>query len=650
MLKNPINRFSLFFFLFVACATTAPSVPKAASTAASPASQKLYTEALAAFDAGQESVAYEKASKLLKDDLQSDISDDALLLLGRIEFRRQKYGAAYNHFQGVFNGTMASPREAEARILGVQSLIALDKIADAETLIKSSLKIQMAPRERAYLFEAYVPLLLKRNAQIETLEALGFLTQHHPNASAREKYKGIAQDFIDSKLSTAELRDAAEDSDLGELRVEAMYKLAMNYVHESKMDQAKYYFNRVASVAPDSYLGKQSYNMAKQLDARSLVEPKSVGVVLPLSGPYSSIGEQALKGIQLALGISGTKSAHGIRLVIEDSKGTAEDGAHAIETLVLKHHVMAIIGGLSAKNVIVEATKAQDLGTPFIALSQKPDLTKVGPFIYNSSITPRLQVEHLVSYAMDRLGLKRFAVLYPNDRYGIEFANLYWDEVLRRGGKITTAQTYAPGETDFNNHIKKMVGTYYLEDRSDEYTKLLRDWKKNNKNSRKKPPETLLPPIVNFDVLFVPDDLKALGQIAPMLAFNDVNEITLLGTNLWNSPDFVRRAQNFAEKSVFMDSYLSSSPNYLNSQFYTNYTQSYGERPGAFALTGYDAGALVLSSLKQTPRNRIEFLQALSSQNKINGGVSELTILPDRELDRQLLPLSARRGEITVVE
>ena len=94
-----------------------------------------------------------------------------------------------------------------------------------------------------------------------------------------------------------------------------------------------------------------------------------------------------------------------------------------------------------------------------------------------------------------------------------------------------------------------MVGTFYLEDRQEEYSRLLREWKKKNPNSRKGPPETLLPPIIGFDAIFIPDDLKALGQIAPMLAFNDVNTVTLLGTNLWNSPEFGKRAQ-VAEKRV----------------------------------------------------------------------------------------------------
>lgn len=647
-MKKNINVLILIGFL-VGCSTTSSPVRDTAPLAPA-TSAKLYQEALVAFDAGQENVAHEKLKKLLQDDRNSDITDDALLLMGRIEFRKKQYSAAYSYFKNVFEGPFASPREPEARILGVQSLIAQNKDSQAESLIQTSLKVKMEKKERAYLLEAYVPLLLKKDAQIETFESLAFLAQHHPNSSSREKYKTLAQDFIDSRLTPDELKDVAEDSEMGDLRIEAMYKLAMTLVHEDKMDQAKYYFNRVSTGAPDSYLGKQAFNMVKQLEARAIVEPKTIGVVLPLSGNYASIGEQTLKGIQMALGISGSKSAHNIRLVIEDSKGTAEAAAAAVETLVLKHHVMAIIGGMAAKNVMAEATKAQDLGVPFIALSQKPDLTKIGPFIYNSSITPRLQVEHLVSYAIDRLGFKRFAVLYPNDRYGIEFANLYWDEVLRRGGTLTAAQTYTPGETDFNAHIKKMVGTYYLEDRSDEYSRLLREWKKNNKSSRKKPPETLLPPVINFDVLFVPDDLKALGQIAPMLAFNDVNTVTLLGTNLWNSPEFVRRAQSFAEKSVFVDSYLSSSEKYLNSPFFKNFRDNFKDRPGSSALTGYDAGTLVLSSIKQGPRNRIEFLQALSAQKKIAGGISELTILSDREVDRQLLPLSARKGEISILE
>jgi branched-chain amino acid transport system substrate-binding protein len=421
-------------------------------------------------------------------------------------------------------------------------------------------------------------------------------------------------------------------------------------VAENRLDTAKSYFSRVISVAPNTYLAEQSESMLKQLDARAFVETKTIGAILPMSGPYAQIGEQTLRGLQLALGISGSQNKFNIRLVVQDSLSTPEDSSKAVEKLVFVDHVIAIVGGLSAKTVVAEATKAQELGVPFLAMSQKSDLTKIGPFIYSTSLTPRLQVDALVNYSMTKLKHRRFAIIYPNDRYGVEYANIFWDVVTSRGGKITSAQTYTPGETDFKAHIKKMVGTYYLEDRNQEYQDLLREWKKKNTNKRKQPPETLLPPIVNFESLFIPDGPKALGQIAPMLSFNDVNSIQLLGTNLWSSPDFIQRAQNFVEKSLLVDTHLPNSPEYLNSDFYQTFRQEFKDRPGSFAMQGFDSGRLALAVLKESPRNRIDFLRLLSSANQVAGALSPLTVSADRELQRQLVLMTVKKNQFVVAE
>jgi len=644
----PFIAFALFF---TSCTTVNAPVKKTAVAApSSGAAQKLYQDAEAAFNQGNDDVSSAKLKQLVQKEPNSDLADDALLLLGRIEFRKKKFQAAYNYFEQIFASNMQSPREIEARILGVQSLLALDKLDAADRLIKSSLTLNPPAREKAYLLEAQLPILLKRDAQLETFEALAFLAQNHPNANSRDRYHDMAKDYVDSRLKTDELKEVAEQDSAGEFRVEAMFQYAMGLVAANKLDQAKGYFNRIISLAPTSYLGQQSSNMVKQLETRAYVEPKSIGVVLPMSGAYANIGEQTLHGLQLALGISGSTSKYGIRLIVQDSQNSPEEGAKAVEQLIYKDHVMAIIGGLSSKTVTTEATRAQELGVPFMALAQKPGLTKIGPFIFTNSITPKLQVEHVVSYAMDRLKFKRFAVLYPNDRYGTEFANLFWDEVTRRGGKVTVAQTYAPGETDFKATVKKMVNTYYLEDRTKEYQQLLADWKKKNKSRRKTPPETLLPPQISFDAIFIPDDPRALGQIAPMLAFNDVNDVYLLGTNLWNSPEFIQRGQNFVERSVFVDVFLADAPEFTESPFYQEFRATYKERPGSFAIQGFDAGRLVMTALKDSPSNRIDFLRNLGSASKVEGATSTLTMSPDREVDRQLLALTVKKNQIVKLE
>lgn len=642
-------RFICLVFL-VSCTT--PEAPKKSSNLppASRNGQKLYQEAQTSFDQGQDESAAAKLKQFLKQEPSSDLSDDAMLLLGRVEFRKKQFQAAYNYFEAVFTSTSASPRENEARILGVQCLLALDKPDQADKLIRSSLARPLQPREKSYLLEAQLPILFKKESQLESFQALSYLATNHPNTNSREKYKEIAKNYIDSRLSTDNLKEASEDDQIGDLRVEAMYQYAIDLIEQNKLDQAKSYFGRVITIAPGSYLAQQSAGMVKQLEARAYVEPKSIGAVLPLSGPYAALGNQTLHGLQQALGISGTVSKNNFRLVVIDSMGTPEDAVKAMENLVFKDHVMAIVGGLSAKTATAEATRAQELGVPFISLSQKPGLTKVGPFIYGSSITPKLQVEHLVSYAMDRMNMKRFAVIYPNDRYGTEFANLFWDEVLRRGGKVTAAQTYKPGETDFKAHIKKMVGTYYIEDRRAEYSDLLHDWNKKNKNKRKQPPETLLPPIVNFDAIFIPDDPKALGQIAPMLAFNDVTNVLLLGTNLWNSPELISRGQNLVEKSLFVDLFQSDAKEFVDSPFQKEFVSSYREKPGSFAVQGYDAGKLILAAMKDGPRTRIDFLRMMSGLKNVQGATSSLNMGEDREVDRQLLALTVKKGQIVLAD
>lgn len=636
--------------IVISSCVSAPPVKKAPTMQSSSAAQKMYQEAQAAFDQGNDEAASGKLKQIVQKEPGSDLTDDSLLLLGRIEFRKKKFQGAYNYFEQIFMSTTQSPREIEARILGVQSLLALDKLDAADRLIKSSLSLNPPAREKAYLLEAQLPILFKRDAQLETFEALAFLAQNHPNTNSKDRYRDLAKGYIDSRLKSEELKEVADDSDMGEFRIEAMFAYAMDLVDGNRLDSAKSYFARIASLSPTSYLGQQAANMVRQLETRAFVEPKSIGVVLPLSGPYASIGEQTLRGLQLALGISGSTSKNGIRLIVEDSMSTPEDATKAVEKLIYKDHVMAIVGGLSSKTVTAEATRAQEMGIPFLALAQKPGLTKIGPFVFTNSITPKLQIEHIVSYAVDRLKFKRFAVLYPNDRYGVEFANLFWDEVTRRGGKVTAAQTYTPGESDFTAPIKKMVGTFYLEDRYHEYQKLLADWKKKNTSKRKQPPDTLLPPQISFDALFIPDDPKALGQIAPMLAYNDVNNIYLLGTNLWNSPEFIQRGQNFVERSIFVDVFLNDSPEFTDTSFYKDFRGLYKERPGSFAIQGFDAGRLVLTALKDTPGNRIDFMRMLGSVSKVQGATSILTMSPDREVDRQLLALSVKKNQIIRVE
>ncbi|MGK4455544.1 hypothetical protein, partial [Klebsiella pneumoniae] len=90
-------------------------------------------------------------------------------------------------------------------------------------------------------------------------------------------------------------------------------------------------------------------------------------------------------------------------------------------------------------------------------------------------------------------------------------------------------------------------------------------------SGRKSPPDDLLPAIVDFDAIFVPDGPKAMGQIAPMLAYVGVMQMKYLGTNLWNTPEFVRRGERRVESALFVDSQITNDPRFSASRFFVEF-------------------------------------------------------------------------------
>lgn len=44
-----------------------------------------------------------------------------------------------------------------------------------------------------------------------------------------------------------------------------------------------------------------------------------------------------------------------------------------------------------------------------------------------------------------------------------------------------------------------------------------------------------LSPIVDFDVIFIPDTYKAVGQIIPTLVFEDLKDVKIFGLSSWNN-------------------------------------------------------------------------------------------------------------------
>ena len=318
----------------------------------------------------------------------------------------------------------------------------------------------------------------------------------------------------------------------------------------------------VAAQFRQTEIGARAQRLLDQLDSRQKLDPRTVGVVLPLTGKQAATGYKSLHGVQLGLGVYG-KVQSGLRLAVIDSEGNPDVARRAVERLVIEDGAIAIIGGLLSKTAGAEAAKAQELGVPAIMLSQKSGVTQTGDAIFRNAFTSQMQVQRLVEIAMNDLKLSRFAILFPNDAYGTEYANLFWDEVSSRGGSIVGAQPYDPKVHDFRPYVQRLAGLYYVEDRYEEYRVALKKWQQKNpkRSLRTSAPtfEDLVGPIVDFDALFVPDRADAARLIAPTLPLYDLNKVRLLGTNLWNRPELVEHKNRDIERAIFVDALSPSA-------------------------------------------------------------------------------------------
>ena len=225
-----------------------------------------------------------------------------------------------------------------------------------------------------------------------------------------------------------------------------------------------------------------------------------VGCLLPLSGQLSNIGFRVQRGMELAA--KGTS----VKLVFRDTGADPETAAAITRELAQDESVLAILGPLSSAMAQSAASAAQAAAVPLIALSQKDGLTQTGNWIFQAFLTPRQQVRAVVRQGQS-LGIKRFAVLYPDSSYGRTFSQNFQEEVAAIGGELAAQVFYSPGSQEFGPTLSALAESLK--------------------------PEAEGAPAAT--ALFIPDDAAAVAAIAGGLAATPLKGIQLLGTNLLNN-------------------------------------------------------------------------------------------------------------------
>ena len=599
-------------------------------------------------NSGAKKRAIQRLKNLTMQHAHTDVADDAFIMLGQLYSSLNDHENAYSSYISVINSEFSSPRQVEAALGASQSLYKLGRYDEALTLTHKALKAEKTSDKT--LLEIHTlryNIQLQLGDRLEALKSLVFLSKNSAEESVRSRFRIKALEYIESGLKEDELKTVANTAEFDYIRAPALYRVGTTYFEQRDYSRAENSFQSLIRNFPNTDLSRNAAQYVAQIEARRRVEPFTVGAVLPLTGKHAVIAQKTLRGLQMGLGIYGPNPSN-FKLAIIDSEANPDVARRAVERLVIEDSVIAIVGDLLSKTAEPVAQKAEELGVPIIGLSQKSNLTQIGENIFRNALTSAAIVRELVKTAMNTYGHKKFGIVFPNDPYGVEYANIFWDEVLQNGGEVVAAQSYNQNEKDFNGVVSRLVGTYYIEARADEYLQLTKEWYGQQKtiNARTVPPSDLLPPIINFDALFVPDDVRALAQIASMLLFNDVTGVRLLGTNLWNTPSVVERGTSMITDSLFVDAQSTLDKSFQKTEFAREFRKLFGEEPSVFEAQAYDSGLALRKIISGGSRSRPSVRDSLARIGSFSGVIGTIQVTPDREFMRPLALLTVSDGKI----
>ncbi|MCJ7500854.1 penicillin-binding protein activator [bacterium] len=560
----------------------------------------------------EELLKYEEAARLFREEKRtleafqmlegflrmhpdSPFADDALLEQARIRIYEEESGKAVSILKKLLHDFPASHLRKAANLELERIYFSEERWRDCVEAGDNVLIFDTLPDERV---EALSMSAVCRFRKKDRMKAVDDAIQATLLTSGDEIHAKAVQalELIAAELKDRELETIMSQSDGSEPYAHiAMVRLEKDIekgyqaeAMEGLMDLLVHYPGQI----PEEW----TQNIYAGLRDHLLVQTNTVGAVLPLSGRFAVYGQKALQGIQAALGFLGsptdTQSATEFRLLVKDSGADPVQAAQAVRDLSENHQVISIIGPIFSRTTRAAAEAAEESGTPIISLSPDPEIPALGKNVFRRSLLDSQQITTLVRLLNDRLMMNRFAFLYPDSPYGREMMNLFWDEVDKRGGEIVAAESFPPGQTDFGPQIRAMVG-------------LNRKMTQEELALKEAGVDVELAPIIDFDALFIPADYQTVGLLAPQLAYYDVNEVLLVGSDGWNSPWLVELGEHYVEGALFTGGFVQDLENPEIREMSEKYWLTFGEDPQGLAVQAYDAARIIRAGIESgMVRNR----------------------------------------------
>ena len=364
---------------------------------------------------------------------------------------------------------------------------------------------------------------------------------------------------------------------------------------------------------------REAREVLSQVARWNRVKKHSVGVLLPLSGPYSRIGQAALKAVRLS-----AANFPQMTLVVADTKGEAKVAQEKARELILNQSVSVLVGPVGKKETEAVAKVAARFGVPHSHFSAVAPRRSHRPTVFRTRMSPAEQGHVMARYGGQALKLKRYAIVYPDNTTGRRAMVGFWDAVLAQGGEIRGVQSYSPGTKDFGKVVSSLLNA-------------------------KKPGQGT----VDFDALFIPGAAGTVRRLVPFLKYWGVMikntptlqgrpgkpVVQLLGTSGWNNRTVIVRGEALTNNAIFVAPFFHDPTDPVADGFARAFFRANQRQPLAFHAEVYDGTQLLFNALAPEAGNdhslRGRVVSRIMATRALRGVTGLMRVLPDGRITKQ---------------
>jgi len=295
------------------------------------------------------------------------------------------------------------------------------------------------------------------------------------------------------------------------------------------------------------------------------IETIKIGVMLPLTGPISFIGENFQMGMLLAYDVCPGKKA--FRFLFDDHKNSAKEGVSIFQKYLMQKNMPLIVSTISSVNNSILPLLKKNQRVLIASITSKSNFPDQSEYAFRYFLSTEDEVNKMLEY-FEKENINEVGIFYINDEYGLDAKDCFLKSYK---GKISFIEAFDKNRMDFKELALKAQKTssIYILSYGQSYGIFIKQ-------------------------------IRELGYKGNIFAFSS-----------FGTPVAIKAAGRFAKNVIFTGTVfqLNTEDNKIK-QFIYNYKKKYNKDPDHYSAYGYDIGKIVCKLFeKLTPPYNVKKLR-----------------------------------------